>query len=160
VFDFSNGLSDAAAGALKGANLNTAWKEISNSFPDLPTTGGMATALSDFANDLGGDTFRSSNVYNTMQAAQKLAASGDQAGATKILNDIPQQMKGWVLTDQGTGTKTFNQSLNDRRDAQIQLFLSNPQGVASMVELSARYAIGENTFNQIAVDLHAGNITT
>lgn len=160
VFDFSNGLSDAAAGALKGANLNTAWNEISNSFPDLPTNGGMATALSDFASDLGGDTFRSSNVYNTLQASQKLAASGDQAGAIKILNDIPQQMKGWVLTDQGTGTKTFNQALNDRRDAQIQLFLSNPEGIASMVGSSARYAIGENTFNQIAVDLHAGNVTT
>ena len=158
VFDFSNGLSDAAAGALKGASLNTAWSEISNSFPDLPTTGGMATALSDFANDLGGETFRSSNIYNTLQASQKLAASGDKAGAIKILNEIPKQMKGWVLTDQGTGTKTFNQALNDRRDAQIQLFLSNTGGIDSMVETSSRYASGENTFNQIAVDLHAGNV--
>jgi hypothetical protein len=153
IIDFSNGLSDQAALALDAASLESTWQDVSQSFPDLPVTGNQATAIADFARDIGPEKFAQSNVAETLRLASTL---DDPQARADVLSNVGKQMQQWSLMAPRPGADpVFDPGVLARREAQAQMFNTPEAANERFVEYASRFTPGEASPTEITTLLRA-----
>jgi hypothetical protein len=122
--DFSKGMSDPAAVLLKAGKLNTEFAEIQQEFPNVMLGDTAQQGLMSFVDGIGGpEKFSNSNVGREFAKLDQAYQEGNTAKAAGIQANIPRLMSGWVTSAETPGGKmVYNQSLADRRQAEILMF--------------------------------------
>lgn len=135
IVDFRNGIGPIGTTLGAVSDLTSAFEDIKGSIL-VPITANQALSLASFAQSIGVDSFRASNVLDALNDGK--------------YSEVPRLMQGWSVAPSRPGENGIVQpSLRDRRLWESEIF-QTPDGVEPD---ASGFAEGESSFRQQAENI-------
>jgi hypothetical protein len=139
LVDFSNGIGPVGASLGAIASIQETFDSVKSSIV-VPLTQNQTLSIASFAQGVGPETFRSSNVLSALNEGK--------------YSEVPRLMNGWVLgSSEPGGANVVQPSMVEKRLFETSLF-QTPDGVS--IGPGSGVAAGELSFGQLAdrIDLN------